>query len=160
MKLTFAVEEFKRGVALLRNRYPGNALPFLRHAVELERDNPYYLSFLGVAVALAQGKFAEAEFLCASAIQLKQDDARLYLNLADVYAEANRKADALRTLKAGLQHTGNTSILLQALGRLELRRPPVLPFLRRSHFLNRNLGMLRHKVLQFCEEHWRALAVH
>lgn len=155
MDTTMAVNEFKQGLHLLHNQCPGNAVPFLRRAVELDRDNPYYLSFLGLAVARALGKLAEAEWLCATAVQLKGDDARLYINLADVYAEGNRREDACRTLRAGLRTTGRNALLLQALGRLQQRRPPVLPFLRRSHFLNRHLGRLRSHVVQFCDEHWR-----
>ena len=123
--------------------------------MELDRDNPYYLSFLGIAVAKALGKLAEAEWLCATAVQLKNDDPRLYVNLADVYAEGNRRADACRTLRAGLQNTGQSTLLLQALGRLQQRRPPVLRFLRRSHFLNRQLGRWRHHIIEFCDEHWK-----
>ena len=155
MNAAMAVDEFKQGLQLLHNQCPGNAVPFLRRAVELDRDNPYYLSFLGLAVARALGKLAEAEWLCATAVQLKNDDARLYMNLADVYAEGNRRVDACRTLRAGLQNAGPSALLLQALGRLQRRRPPVLPFLRRNHFLNRHLGQLRHQVVQFRDKHWR-----
>ena len=150
-----AIQEFKQGLELLRNRYPAGAIPYLRRAVELNRDNPYYLSYLGLAVARAAQKWAEAEFLCVTALDLKRDDERLYLNLAEVYTEANRTQDAIETLKMGLEHVGNDPLLLRALGRLQRRRPPVLPFLRRSHFLNRNLGMLRHIVLEFCHQHWQ-----
>jgi Flp pilus assembly protein TadD len=155
MDASLAVNEFKQGLQLLRNQCPGNAVPFLRRAVELDRDNPYYLSFLGLAVARALGKLAEAEWLCATAVQLKNDDARLYLNLADVYAEGNRRADACRALRAGLKVTGPNALLFQALGRLQHRRSPVVPFLRRGHFLNRHLGRLRHQVIEFCDRHWR-----
>ena len=150
-----AVGEFRRGVELLRKHYPGNALGYLRRAVELDRSNPFYLSFLGVAVARAQGKWGEAEFLCATAVQLKGDDARLYLNLAEVYIEANRRQDAMRVLQTGIERTGNGSILLKAMGRMQRRRSAMLSFLGRSHFLNRHLGRLRHALIEFCHENWR-----
>jgi Flp pilus assembly protein TadD len=150
-----ALGEFRRGVELLRKHYPGNALGYLRRAVELDRSNPFYMSFLGVAVARAQGKWGEAEFLCATAVQLKGDDARLYLNLAEVYIEANRRQDAIRVLQTGMERTANSSILLKAMGRMQRRRPPILTFLGRSHFLNRHLGRLRHALIEFCHEHWQ-----
>jgi len=46
-----ALQEFKQGLSLLRNGYPGKALPHLTKAVELEKHNPFYISYLGVATA-------------------------------------------------------------------------------------------------------------
>ena len=50
---TEAIEEFERGLSLLRNDYPGKALVHLTKAVELRKNNPFYLSYLGVALARA-----------------------------------------------------------------------------------------------------------
>ena len=150
-----AIQEFKQGLEFLRNSYPAKAIPHLRRAVELNRENPYFLSYLGLAVVRASQKYAEAEFLCESALDLKRDDERLYLNLAEVYSEASRREDAIDTLKVGMERVGNDSLLLRAMGRLQRRRTPIFPFLSRSHFLNRSLGRLRHIVLDFCLQHWQ-----
>ena len=49
MKESDALIQFKDGVELLKNGYPKDALPHLRNAVEIESQNPYYLSFFGLA---------------------------------------------------------------------------------------------------------------
>ena len=64
-----AFAEFKQGINLLRNGHSAEALEYLRHAAELEQQNPYYLSFLGVSVARAQRKWAAAVKLCETALR-------------------------------------------------------------------------------------------
>jgi hypothetical protein len=49
----------------------------------------------------------------------------------------------------GLRHLPYDSRLQIALGRLATRRHPILSFLPRTHILNRGLGRLRHRILQF-----------
>jgi len=146
------LDEFKQGLALLRDGSPQKALPHLRRALKVEQNNPYYLSFLGLATALAEKKWADAELLCEMALRMKRNEARLYLNLAEVYTKAGRRGDAMETLALGLQYAGRTPVLVRALERIRVRRPHVLPFLCRGHFLNRRLGMLRHRVSEFFSE--------
>src|SRR6266480_5039640 len=62
--------EFKEGVKLLKNDYPQKALAKLQSAFESDKHNPYYISFLGVSIARAQQKWAQASELCEMAIQL------------------------------------------------------------------------------------------
>jgi hypothetical protein len=42
---------------------------------------------------------------------------------------------------------GEDARLKQARSKVENRRAPLLPFLGRTHFLNRELGKLRHRIL-------------
>jgi hypothetical protein len=65
-----------------------------------------------------------------------------------VYVAADRKQDAADILARGLHYAPHDVRLKMALDRLALRRPPVLPFLPRTHAINRNLGKLRHNALQ------------
>lgn len=147
MNASQGLSEFKRGLELLRNNYPGSALLHLRRAVELDNDNPYYLSFLGVSVANALHKWADAEVLCETALKLKRSEPRLYLNLAEVYVKAGRRGDAAETIQMGIEHSGETALLVHALDRLRVRRPALVPFVPRQHALNRGLGRLRHRLL-------------
>jgi tetratricopeptide (TPR) repeat protein len=142
-----ALAEFKEGVALLKNGYPQKALVRLRRAFESEKQNPFYQSFLGLSIARAEGKWDQAAELCEIAVQLRRREAQFYLNLAEVYASAGRRTKALDTLDAALALFGEDERLRHARGRVEKRRSPLLPFLRREHFLNRKLGELRHRVL-------------
>jgi Flp pilus assembly protein TadD len=140
--------EFKQGIELLRNGYPAEALEYLRHAAELKQQNPYYLSFLGVSMARAQRKWAPAVELCKTALSLRRNEVQLYLNLAEVYTSAGRREDAVVTLDNALKYCGAHARIGRARGKLGRRCSPVLPFLERGSFLNRNLGRLRHRVLE------------
>src|ERR1700722_3413850 len=98
----YALTEFKLGIKLLRNGHAAEALEHLRHAAELEQLNPYYLSFLGVAVARPQRKWPAAVKFCETALSSKRSEAQLYLNLAEVYVSAGRRDDAIAVLDRGL----------------------------------------------------------
>lgn len=143
-----AMKEFKEGLKLLNNQYSSKALPHLARALELDNRNPFYLSYMGLALAAAQQKWAEAEEHCYNALRMKRNQPELYLNLAKVYRLAGRKADAVETLMAGLPLTRQDARLTKELRKLGFRRPPILPFLDRNHFLNRELGKLRNKFLK------------
>lgn len=145
---TAAEEEFESGVQYLHNGYYGKALDKLKAAVELDKKNPLYVSYLGVLVGLAQKKHEEAAQLCHTALQMNRHLVEGYVNLAQVYLKAGKKADAVEALEVGLQYTKRDVRLVRELRQLGIRRPPVIPFLERKHFLNRHLGHLRHRVLK------------
>jgi len=138
--------EFKQGIELLQNGYSTKALECFRYAAELKQQNPYYLSFLGVSIARAQGKWAAAVELCKTAISLRRNEAQLYLNLAEVYVSAGRRDYAIETLDSGLTYCRADKRIEQRRAKLGRRCSPILPFLERSHLLNRSLGKLRHRV--------------
>jgi len=145
---TEAFREFKTGLTFLRDNYVERALPHMRRAVELDKNNPYYMSYLGVVLARSEGKWGEAERLCDSAVRMKRNQAQLYLNLAEVYASAGRRDDAVEALESGLKYARRDVRLTIAMNKLTRRRPPVLHFLARKHPLNRHLGLLRHRTLR------------
>jgi len=142
-----ALVEFKQGISLLRNGHSAEALEYLRHAAELEQQNPYYLSFLGVSIARAQRKWTAAVELCKAALGLKRNEAQLYLNLAEVYVSAGRRDDAVEVLERALVYFRVDARIMRARANLGRRCSPVLPFLERGHVLNRSLGKLRQRVL-------------
>jgi len=144
---TEAFREFKQGLTLLRDNFAGKALPHMRRAVELERNNPYYMSYLGVVLARSEKKWGEAEKLCDGAVRLKRNQAQLYLNLAEVYATAGRRDESVEALQAGLKFARRDIRLNIAMNKLTKRRSPVFSFLRRQHPLNRGLGKIRHQTL-------------
>jgi len=144
---TEAFREFKQGLTLLRDNYAMKALPHMQRAVELERNNPYYMSYLGVVLARSEKKWGEAEKLCDGAVRLKRNQAQLYLNLAEVYATAGRREDAVEALQAGLKYARRDIRLNIAMNKLTNRRLPVFSFLSRRHPLNKSLGKIRHQTL-------------
>jgi predicted Zn-dependent protease len=143
-----AFKEFRAGLTFLRGGDALKALPHLKSALEEEPANPFYISYLGVALAATEQKWAEAEELCRSAIRMSRRQAQLYLNLAEVYVGADRKQDAADTLLRGLRYSPHDQRLKIGLDRLAIRRPPVLRFLPRTHTVNRSLGKLRHHAMQ------------
>lgn len=144
---TEAFREFKTGLTLLRDNFADRALPHMRRAVDLDKNNPYYMSYLGVVLAKSEKKWGEAERLCDSAVKMKRNQAQLYLNLADVYKSAGRREEAVEALQAGLKFARRDIRLTIAMNKLSPRRLPVVSFLHRSHPINRQLGMIRHKTL-------------
>ena len=144
---TEAFREFKQGLNFLRDNYAGRALPHMQRAMELDRNNPYYMSYLGVVLARSEQKWGEAEKLCDAAVRMKRNQAQLYLNLAEVYATAGRRDEAVEALQAGLKYARRDIRLNIAMNKLTKRRSPVFSFLRRQHPLNRGLGKIRHQTL-------------
>ena len=140
--------EFREGIKLLKNEYPQKALVRLQRAFESDKHNPYYISFLGLAIARAQRKWNQASDLCEIAVQLRPKEIQFHLNLGEVYTLAGRREQALDKLQYALELFGDDARLVQARGKVEKRRAPVLPFFGRGHFLNRELGKLRHRLLK------------
>lgn len=144
---TEAFREFKTGLNLLRDNSAERALPHMRRAVDLDKNNPYYMSYLGVVLARSEKKWGEAERLCDSAVRMKRNQAQLYLNLADVYRTAGRRDEAVEALQAGMKFARRDVRLTIAMNKLLPRRTPVVGFLGRMHPINRQLGLLRHRTL-------------
>ncbi len=139
--------EFREGIELLKNEYPQKALVRLKRAFESDKQNAHYISFLGLAIARAQGKWRQASELCEMAVQLKPKEIQFHLNLGEVYALAGLRSEALDKLDYALGLFGDDTRLKQARNKVEKRRAPVFPFFGREHFLNRELGKLRHCIL-------------
>ena len=146
-----ALAEFKQGVRMLRDGHPSNALVHFREAAELEKNNPYYMSFVGVSLARAEMKWTPALKLCETALGMKRNEAQLYLNLAEVYMSAGRREEALITLDRAMASLGRDPRIRRARSRLGSRRAPVLPFLDRQNILNRQLGILRHLAVTWAD---------
>jgi len=147
MTESVALTEFKLGVKMLRDARPHTALAHFRKAADLEKNNPYYLSFVGVSLARAERNWKTSLELCESALTMKHNEAQLYLNLAEVYTSAGRREEALMTLDRALASLGPLARIQQARQKLGRRRSPALPFLDRQNFLNKQLGFLRHRIL-------------
>jgi tetratricopeptide (TPR) repeat protein len=143
------MNEFKAGVELLKNEYPQKALVRFRRAYECDKHNPYFMSFLGLSIARAQRKWEQASELCEMAVQLKPKEIQFYLNLGEVYAASGLRERALDKLDGALELFGEDARLRQARSRVQNRRNPILPFFGRAHFLNRELGKLRHRAMKY-----------
>ena len=148
-----AMRDFKSGIRLLRDKSYSSALAYFQRAHELERNNPYFLSYYGLALALAERKWADAERFCESALKLKRNQAQLYLNLAEVCLLAGKKREAVEALEVGLQHDPRDARLRRKAQSLGVRSQAVLGFLHRAHPLNRALGKVRHRFRKLLPPH-------
>jgi Flp pilus assembly protein TadD len=146
-----ALTEFKQGLRMLRDGHPGEALNHFRQAADMEKQNPYYMSFVGVALVRAKKQPAPAVKLCETALSTKRNEVQLYLNMAEVYVAARRREDAIRTLDRAQASLGRDLRIQRARLRLGSRRSRLLPFLDRQNVLNRQLGMLRHRLLSWSD---------
>jgi tetratricopeptide (TPR) repeat protein len=140
--------EFREGVELLKNEYPEKALVKLRRAFESDKRNPYYISFLGLSIARAEQNWEQALDLCETAVRLKRKEIKFHLNLIEVYALAGWREKAFRKLDNASKLFGDDARLKRFRAKVAERRAPVLPFFGRDHFLNRELGKLRHRMLK------------
>jgi hypothetical protein len=109
-------------------------------------DNPTTQSRLGLLLALERGQIRRGLELCNRATAAC-GNADAWLCLARVELRAGDKQRALQSARSGLQKDADHRGLGRLLEELGIRRAPVFSFLRRSHPINRYLGMLRHKLL-------------
>ena len=147
MDASFTAEEhFARGEsALARDDHPV-ALDHFRAAHRLDPASPRHRSFYGLCLGLAERRFDKALELCRSAAKEEFFNPALYHNLARVHLAFGFKAEGIRYLRRGLMIDPDNRVLADELGRLGLRRRPMLRFLRRRHLLNRWLGRLARKA--------------
>lgn len=133
-------EHFMTGVRMLYACRYQDALTHFQEASLLEPTAKGYLSYLGLATAHAQRKFADAEQLCRRAIEAEYHRAEHYYNLAEVFLLSGRKNDAIKCYNQALSWNPSYEPAQDALRKLGLRRPPILPILPRSHPVNVILG--------------------
>ena len=142
-----AFQDFRLGLARLRDGDAVAAIELLRQAAKRDPENPYYLSYFGLGLGHAEGMWGEAERLCHRALCRGRRQAQLYLNLAEVYVASGRRQAASDTLAIGLRYMPHDARLLEEFNKLIMRRAPVVKAFPRSHALNRMLGRVRHFVL-------------
>jgi tetratricopeptide (TPR) repeat protein len=142
-----AFQDFRVGVARLRDGDAVAAVELLRQAAKRDPENPYYISYFGLGLGHAEGMWGEAERLCHRAVCRGRRQAQLYLNLAEVYRASGRRQAAADTLALGLHYMPHDMRLSEEYSKLTVRRTPVLKKLPRGHVANRVLGRVRHVVL-------------
>lgn len=133
-------EHFMTGVRMLYACRYLDALQHFQEAVVMEPNAKGYLSYLGLATAHAQRKFADAEQLCRRSIESEYHRPEHYHNLAEVLTLAGRKGDAIKAYNQALSWNPNFEPSQDALRKMGTRRAPVLPVLPRSHPINVALG--------------------
>ncbi len=140
------MSDFNECLKRLRDGYPEESLLYVRRALRLAPNNPFYLSYAGLLAARVEHRFANGELLCREALRMHHNHPQLYLNLAEVYEAAGRPGEVREVLAKGLISTGPDVRIRRALRKCGTRPHPVLSFLHRSHPMNRLLGKWRHRL--------------
>src|SRR6201984_154611 len=134
--------EFAACLRHLHDEHKGIALAHVRRALKAEPQNPFFLSYVGMLCAVVEKRYVAGERLCREALEIKCNHAQLYLNLAEVYRQAGRHRDAMKTLQKGFVSTGRDLRIRMALEKIGGGRSPIFSNLGRCPPLNHLLGRL------------------
>ena len=140
MSVTEVERLFTKGLEALANGSILSALVFFEKAIKIE-NNPAIWSYLAFCIAKERGQFSKAISLCEEAIKKEPNNSAHYLNLGRIYLLTNKKAEAINIFREGLNHEENQQIV-DELNKLIIRKPPVIPFLKRTNPLNKYLGII------------------
>ena len=146
---------FQRGLEALERKQYQQAIKMFQSAMDQDKltsstkgPRMQYLSYLGLAITLSQGRSEEGYKLCLQATQRDFFDADLFCNLGIVCLRNRRKGEAFEAFRKGLILKPRHARIHEELNRHERRERLVFPGLSRSHFLNRFGGRLRYKLRQ------------
>jgi tetratricopeptide (TPR) repeat protein len=137
------IELTERGIALLNTDERLAALACFEKAYT-KGSSPTLLSYLSYCRAMERGQIQESLKLCNEALTQEPANPVHYLNLGRIYLHAGNKDEALSSLRKGLS-CGEEPTIRSLLERIGTRQKPVFPFLSRSNFLNRYIGLLLHR---------------
>jgi len=138
-----ANELLTRGIRLIEVEHYADAVRNLRASYQQDPTDPVCLSYLGLALALGERKYGEAEELCKAAIKREFYQSDFFHNLGKVYLASRQRGLAVKAFRKGLSIDPSNEAIRQTLADIGLRGRPILAFLSRDHFLNRELGKLR-----------------
>jgi tetratricopeptide (TPR) repeat protein len=146
-------ELFRLGLAHLKRRAHKEAAACFQQAIDLERDSPgkparmKYLSFLGLALSMIDGRSEEALKLCRQAVHKEFYNADLLCNMGIVYLRNRQRGPAFDAFDRGLKLKPDHPRILAVLDRHDKRGQPLFGFLPREHPVNRLGGRLRTSLL-------------
>lgn len=104
---------------------------------------PYpLLSYYGLCLVALGKESARGLTFCRRAVDEAGTRSDFYWNLGKAYLFLDRKPQAIKAFQNGLQIQDDRRIVAE-LTRLGVRSRPLIPFLSRSHVVNRYLGLLR-----------------
>jgi len=131
---------YTKGIEHLSKGKTLSALSCFENALKKE-DSPSIWSYYALCIAKERGQIRKAMLLCKDALEQEPDNSIHYLNFGKIYLFTRKKAEAITIFREGLNHEANKEIM-EELDTLVPRKPPVIPFLRRSNPINKYLGIL------------------
>lgn len=98
-----SVEFYERGIELYRAKKFHFAGRMFQTALNLDKDNPLYCSWLGLALSNTPSELKYAKKWCEKAIKLSPYEPDYYINLAIIYRDAGIKSMAEKLLRKALK---------------------------------------------------------
>jgi len=130
----------KAGLEALTQGNTVSALSYFEKALNIEK-RPVIYSYYAFCIAKERGQVSKAISLCKEAIEKEPSNSVHYLNLGRIYLVDNKKEEAIKTFRAGLNYEVNP-LIVDELNKLGPRKPPIIPFLKRSNPINKYLGIV------------------
>ena len=141
-----AEELFKAGLFLLKRDKVREALSAFKRALNIKGNEPKYMSYTGLCLALAEGKTRESVVLCEKAVSMEFYRSELFLNLGRVYIVMGNKKKAHMAFRKGMALDRDNRSLRVELEKMGYRKPPVFPFLDRQHPINMVAGKVLYRL--------------
>jgi tetratricopeptide (TPR) repeat protein len=142
------MKHFQKALSLIKEDNTLDALFFLDKIID-HTEEPEVLSSFGLCIALERGKVKDAIDLCIKAIDRDSENVFHHLNLGKVYLKDGKKAVGIDIFRKGLRlnaYNDASREINLILNKLGTRRKPSLPFLKRSHFINKYIGIVLSKL--------------
>ena len=102
-------------------------------------------SWLGVTVAMTGGNTLRARNLCEEAIYVLPRDPELYVNLARVLIQSERRELAMACVETTLALDPENAAAASMVRQFGQRKSPTVPFLNRKNPINKYVGLLRQR---------------
>jgi Flp pilus assembly protein TadD len=137
---------FEEARARMHAEREPEALALLRQALLQDPEHPEALSLYGVCLAKVLGDYEQGIRICKLALHMAPGDVELRTNLGRVYRLRGDNNSAYRLFLEAWRRDRRHASPAAELASMGVRRQPVLRFLPRSHWCNRKLGLLCHRV--------------
>jgi Tfp pilus assembly protein PilF len=137
---------FNQAMEMLSRNHVKAAMKRFEEALQISPNNSVYLSYYGLCVAMEKEDFDSALKLCERAVKMDPKNPLSRVNLGKVYRLHGDNSKAYESFIQAWKTDKTHPSAAAELSRMGIRRPPVLSFLHRSHWLNRKLGIIRAKL--------------
>ncbi len=101
------------------------------------------MSYYGMCRAFYLRETRDGLEICKEAVKKEMFRSDVYLNLGKIYLHRGTKGKAYDAFMKGLKLDKNNKKIEKELKKMGIRKKPVLPFLDRSNFFNKWLGIIR-----------------
>jgi tetratricopeptide (TPR) repeat protein len=144
----------KRGMACLHRGESNEALADFRLLIEDGIEDARIVSYYGLLIGTVEGKVRQGLDLCDRAVAVAFFDADVQINLARLHLASGWRSRAIAVLLRAIRLDPGNPRLLHEIRRINPRAKPPLSFLRRSHPLNKYLGLTRARLSRLVRDHW------